>query len=212
MLRSPGPLPRPFLNSTINRCCKGGHTHGKCTKESESYTSPFARAVHSTFHAFVTEARHSRPRRATVAAVATQASQASLLASNLPVAIMAAIRKPALTIEERETRAQQFFEGLHDPDRLADAMAGLTPQAWVNDVIANMEDFFADAADTDLYLVTSRCASGAWCVTMRPALTGWGAMNSGTASMLAAIAEMSSPISWTRPPPPWRAGQRSSMS
>ena len=79
-----------------NRCCKGGHIHGKCTKESESYTSPFARAVHSTFHAFVTEAQHSRPRRATVAAVATQASQASLLAFNLPVAYMAAIRKPVL--------------------------------------------------------------------------------------------------------------------
>ena len=31
-------------------------------------------------------------------------------------------------------------------------MAGLTPQAWVNDVIANMEDPPADAAETDLYL------------------------------------------------------------
>ena len=31
------------------KCCKGGHIHGKCTKESESYTSPFARTVHSTF-------------------------------------------------------------------------------------------------------------------------------------------------------------------
>ena len=65
---------------------------------------------------------------------------------------MAAQRKQVLTVDERESRAQAFFEGLTNPDRLADAMAGLTPQAWVNDVVANMEDSPADAADTNLYL------------------------------------------------------------
>ena len=32
-------------------------------------------------------------------------------------------------------------------------MAGLTPQAWVTDVMANMEDPPADAEEIDLYLV-----------------------------------------------------------
>ena len=134
------------------KCCKGGHFHGKCTKESESYTSPFARTVHSTFSASVAEALHSKARRATVAAVATQVPKALPIISHPPVADMAAQRKQVLTADERESRAQAFFEGLTNPDRLADAMAGLTPQAWVNDVIANMEDPLADAAETDLYL------------------------------------------------------------
>ena len=134
------------------KCCKGGHTHGKCTKESESYTSPFARTVHSTFSASVAEAVQSKARRATVAAVATQVPKALSIPSHPPVADMAAQHKQVLTVDEREYRAQAFFENLTNPDRLADAMAGLTPQAWVNDVFANMEDPPADAADTDLYL------------------------------------------------------------
>ena len=134
------------------KCCKGGHIHGKCTKESESYTSPFARTVHSTFSASVAEASHSRARRATMATVATQVPKALPIISHPPVADMAAQRKQVLTVDERESRAQAFFEGLTNPDRLADAMAGLTPQAWVNDVIANMEDPPADAAETDRYL------------------------------------------------------------
>ena len=133
--RSPGLLPRPFLNSTT----------GKCTKESESYTSPFARTVHSTFSASVAGALRSKARRANVAAVATQVPKALPIISHSPVADMAAQRKQVLTLDERESRAQAFFEGLTNPDRLADAMAGLTPEAWVNDVIANMEDPTADA-------------------------------------------------------------------
>ena len=87
-----------------------------------------------------------------MAAVATQVPKALSLISHLPVADMAAQRKQVLTVEERESRAQAFFEGLTDPDRLADAMAGLTRQAWANDIVANMEDPPADAVDTDLYL------------------------------------------------------------
>ena len=85
-------------------------------------------AVHSSFSA--SEAPHSNARRANVAAVAIQAPKAPSLYSRLPVAVMAAQRKQVLTVEEREQRAQAFFDGLTDPDRLADAMASLTPQAW----------------------------------------------------------------------------------
>ena len=97
---------------------------------------PFARAVHSSFCTSVSEARHSKARRANVAAVAIQASSLSFC---LPVANMAAQRKQVLTVDEREQRAQAFFDSMSDPDRLADAMARLTPQAWVTDVIANIE-------------------------------------------------------------------------
>ena len=87
-----------------------------------------------------------------MAAVAIQAPKAQSLPTHLPLAVMAAQHKQDLTVEEGETRAQAFFDGLTDPDRLADAMAGLRPQAWVTDVTANMEDSPADAEDTDMYL------------------------------------------------------------
>ena len=45
---------------------------------------------------------------------------------------MAAQRKQVLIVDERESRAQAFFEGLTDPDGLADAMAGLTPISWTH--------------------------------------------------------------------------------
>ena len=52
-----------------------------------------------------------------MAAVAIQGPKAHLLSSYLPFATMAAQRKQVLSVDERE-------------GRLADAMAGLTPQAW----------------------------------------------------------------------------------
>ena len=104
--------------------------------------------MHASFSASVAEASHSKARRANVGAVATQAPKALPLSTHLPVAVMAAQRKQVLTVDERETRAQAFFDGLTDPDRLA----GLTPQAWVTHVIVNMEDPPADAEETDMYL------------------------------------------------------------
>ena len=119
-----------LFHKFIGRFCKGGHTHSKCTQESESYTSPFARTVHSSFATSCTEAPRSKARRANVAAVALQAPKAQSLSSYIPVAIRAIQHKQVLTVDERgEVRAQAFF----DPDRLADAMTGLMHTAGLGD-------------------------------------------------------------------------------
>ena len=63
----------------------------------------------------------------------------------LPVAIRPA--QAGFDCGRRRGASPAFFDSVSDPDRLADAMAGLTPQAWVTDLIANMEDLPADAEE-----------------------------------------------------------------
>ena len=115
MSRSPGLLPRPSIDSTtsfLESVVKEVTFTANVRRKSESYTSPFARTVHSTFSAIVAEALRSKARRASVAAVATQVPKALPIISHPPVADMAAQHKQVLTVDERESRAQAFFEGI----------------------------------------------------------------------------------------------------
>ena len=90
--RSEGTRSHPGSSiSSLEDFCKGGHTHGECTKESESYTSPFARAVRSSFATSCTEAPNSKARRADMAAASSHGQH-----------------KQVLTVDEREARAQAF--------------------------------------------------------------------------------------------------------
>ena len=122
------------------KVCTGDHSHAKCLKESENYPKSLARAIHSAFK------EHCK---------ATAAVAQALHHSYAPVCPAIPLSEGmalALSQEERKARIEDFKLALQDPDRRADAMAGLLLPPSYRDLADAVVEPDADAADDELFL------------------------------------------------------------
>ena len=131
-----------------DKCCTGGHVHGKCNRSSEEYCLRMVDLIHKAF-----QENMSRTPCTYVAAPAIKLPSNPRLES--PPCLsegMASRAVEILSAEERAARLQEMSAAATDADRLADALAGLSSPAWWNDAVRNFrEPTEADSPD-DLFL------------------------------------------------------------
>ena len=118
--------------------CRNNHEHAKCLKESESYSKAIVRAVHKAFKNNCQRLQGEQDHSRVVPAATATRTRAHFAIPTFQHSIMAASASSSqvLTLAERQSRVAAFKAAMSDPDRRADAQAGLTEPAWIQDVLS----------------------------------------------------------------------------
>ena len=116
--------------------CRKDHDHAKCLKDSESYSKAIVRSIHRTFKKHCNRLQGEQDHSRVVPAATATRTRAHFAIPINQHWIMAASASSSqvLTLAERQSRVAAFKAAMSDPDRRADAQAGLTEPAWIKDV------------------------------------------------------------------------------
>ena len=106
-------------------------------KKVKSYSVAIVRAVHKAFKIHHQRLQGEQDNSHVVPAATATRVRALCAIPTLQHSIMAASASSSqvLTLAERQSRVAAFKAAMSDPDRRADAQAGLTEPAWIQDVL-----------------------------------------------------------------------------
>ena len=117
------------------KICRKDHDHAKCLKDRESYNRAIVKSIHKAFKKHQSRLQGQQDYSRVLPVATATRTRVPLASFSDQRRTMAASSSQVLTLAERKSRFAAFTAAVSDPDRCADAKAGLTEPAWVKDVL-----------------------------------------------------------------------------